>query len=315
MSIIGTMDVRNLLFTITPALASSSDVELTTLVGTHHFDTKLDGIRALAAYDAEGLTLRNRNGRNITDNFPDLQATAQVLPHPVILDGEIVAIGGAFQDIARRDKLSKPFQIAQAATAHPAAFVAFDVLWAPGIGDVRHLPYIARRIMLGNLHLDGPHWATTVASADPALYETIKAAGGEGVIAKRLTTPYATGRTSSWQKFKTTQSVTCVAIGYENGSGKREFMGAILLAMLSPQGVTLVGKAGSGFTDRTAREMKAALDHAGETRNPLDLPIVEIECLSRTRDNKLRQPIFKGVRTDQTLADATITQLEGLPQT
>ena len=316
MSVIGTTDLRSLLRTIVPALASSGEGSLSTLVGSHVFDQKLDGVRALAAFDEDGLTLRNRNGRDLTLTYPDLAAGADgLLPHPLILDGEIVAQDGAFQDIARRDRLTKPFQVAQAMRTTPARFVAFDVLWAPERGDVRHLPYRERRALLDALGLSSASWGTSRVSDSPALYEEIKAAGGEGVIAKRLTSPYGGGRSSSWQKFKTTQSVTCIAIGYEEGQGKRAFMGAIMLAMLGPEGAVVVGKAGSGFTDRSAREMKDLLDAAAVALDPSLLPIVEIECLGRTRENKLRQPTYKGIRIgDCTLADASISQLDAVPR-
>lgn len=308
-----TDSLRLVLDSITPMLASpSDDLDLQTLVGTHAFDEKLDGNRAFAAIDGPRLILRSRSGRDMTSSFPDLEAT---LAHigPIVLDGEIVTTSGKFQDVAKRDKATKPAAVAAAMRAHPAVFVAFDVL-RHGDEDVRHLPWTARRALLDALDTND-HWRTSRVSLDPAHYDVLKSEGGEGVVAKRMTARYSNGRSRDWLKFKTVQSVTCVVAGFETGSGARAHMGAIHLAMLGPEGFVIVGKAGSGFSAKTAASMRATLEDVAATGNVLATPVVEIQCLGVTRDGKLRQPIFKGIRSDLTLVDATLDQLANLNTT
>jgi len=316
---LGSPDVRTTLGLLQPmlALAGGRPELLPTLVGSHIFDEKLDGIRALAAFDHEGLVLRNRNGRDITANYPDLEQSAiGLLQGPLILDGEIVASHGKFQDIARRDKQKQPAAILRAMLDIPATFMAFDVLHHPYRGDVRHLNYTERRDLLADLLGNGStHWAMTTASGDPAFFDKIRLMGGEGVIAKRRTARYTAGRNEAWLKFKTVQSITCLAVGYEPGNGRRADMGAILLGLIKDNSIVLVGKAGSGFSQATATDMKNALDAVAASGDYSALPLVEIECLGRSRDNKLRQPAFKGVRSDLMLHDARYEQIENLPQT
>jgi len=74
--------------------------------------------------------------------------------------------------------------------------MAFDILWHPDKGDVRHLPYIQRRELLVSLHLEqhSQRWAATEASTDPKYYDVIRRLGGEGVVAKRYTARYEPGR-------------------------------------------------------------------------------------------------------------------------
>ena len=57
--------------------------------------------------------------------------------------------------------------------------------------------------------------------------------------------------------------------------------------------------------------MKAIFDNV---RSGEDLPVVEVECLGLTREGVLRMPVYKGLRTDLTMHDANVTQLEGLPR-
>lgn len=291
-----------------PMLAEAGVVPLESLAGSHYFDQKLDGIRALAAWDAEGLMLRNRNGRDISLAYPDLEASAPAfLRGPVILDGEIVAASGSFQDIAKRDRARTLASVAAAIRATPAVFAAFDVLWHPERGDLRHLPAIERREALMELGLAGKTWRTSVASADPALYDQIRLLGGEGVVAKRKTSRYQGGRRPDWLKYKSKHSVTCIGIGYEPGNGSRAQFGAMLLAMVADGKAVPVGKVGSGITVDESLALKAELDAA-------HLPVVEIECLGVTQSGKLRQPVYKGCRSDLTLIDAPLSQLEALPR-
>lgn len=314
MTVAAHYDVNTMLSTLVPMLADTDDVELSTLVGTHIFDEKVDGYRAMAAFGPSGLSIRNRTGVDISMAMPDLELTSPGrLPTTVgdgywILDGEIITDSGKFQDAAKRCKQTKAGMIASLAKEHPAVFVAFDVLYDPDLGDVRHLPYEQRRSLLRGMPLDEHRWRLSVASNDPGLYDVIRAQGGEGVIAKRKTSVYSQGRKKDWLKFKSKHSVTCIAMGYEPGNGARADIGAVLLCMIENGAATPVGRVGSGFTRRTIADMKIALD-AGR------LPVIEVECLGVTRDRRLRQPVFKGLRTDKGLHDAVITQLDELPTT
>jgi len=297
---------------IEPMLAQLGDVPLSSLAGTHVFDTKLDGVRMLLHWDGTMLRLVNRHGRVCTESWPELQVAPVRTGIPMVLDGEVIA-GQGFQDAARRDKVTKA-RLAEAMAAQmPATFVAFDLLWLDDL-DLRDVPYQTRRARLDLLADQwlSPHYKPSFTSEDPGIYAAIAKAGGEGVIAKRKTARYTAGRSRNWLKYKVTHSVTCVGVGYDPGSGSRAEFGAMRLAMVDAEGgVHLVGRVGSGFRERDVREMKALFDNA---RSGEDLPVVEVECLGLTRDGVLRQPVFKGVRSDQTMHDATITQLEGLPR-
>lgn len=301
---------------IQPMLASSlrKGEDASTFVGTHAFDLKLDGLRCLAYHSGSGITLRNRSGRDITEQFPELARALFAIGSPFVLDGEIVALSGIFTDVATRAKQVQSMAIAKAVQDLPCAFVAFDLLVTTDMLDptraldIRYEPWNDRRALL-EARLE-PHISDTIQISpvgyDLAFVENVKSLGMEGVIAKRLTSTYRTGRFSDWVKIKNTRTLTAVAIGYEPGTGARAHFGAMFLALIGPDGPVEIGRVGSGFTASEITHLKGELD-AGR---PV---VVEIEALNRTKNNQLRFPVYLGVRTDLSVHDARLSQLEGLP--
>lgn len=292
---------------IKPMLAAPQKSEkLATLVGSHTFDLKLDGIRCVLYWLNGGLRLVNRSGIDITHRFPELGGLSW--PFDVVLDGELMARTGLFQDTAKRDKQNKPGDVAIWSQRMPCTFVAFDMLHLAG-NDLRNQGYVVRRNLLEeHAPAQGELLSHSVISSDPTFFDTVKAAGGEGVIAKRNHSTYRPGRSGDWIKFKTIRSVTCVATGYEKGTGARAHFGAMFLHMIDANGQAVaVGRVGTGFKKAEIDMLKGELD-AGR---PV---LVEIECLNVTRDGSLRFPAYKGVRTDLSYLDARLDQLDSIPR-
>lgn len=302
---------------IKPMLASPSTaaggrqaIDMRTLVGSHSFDVKIDGLRAILYWDGSTLVIRNRSLVDITAQFPEIEAMAPALgPNPRILDGEIVADDGKFSSVAKRGKQVKPGAIATAMRSHPCKFIAFDVLLVDG-KDLLGTAYDVRRDVLDMLAQDWPQgiFQATICHGDgPLLWTHVSALGLEGLIAKRLASTYQPGaRSRDWVKFKTVRRVTCVVVGYDKGEGARSHLGALQLAMVGPKGPVVVGRVGTGFTDAEIWDLKARCDRG-------DLFLVEIEALNRTGDGQLRFPVYKGIRTDLEVTDATLDQLDTLP--
>lgn len=278
------------------------------------FDIKLDGIRALAHWDGDNLRLINRSGKDMTNRYPDLEmsAVAHGSPFqpgvPMILDGEIVALSGSFQDTQKRDKQNKPADVAAVLKSHPVNFIAFDVIF--DVSDARTAPYYARRARLEQLFDQRPAtnsaFAISVVSKDPGFFDIVKEKGMEGVIAKRPRSQYRAGRYTDWVKFKALRSITAIGLGYDKGEGARAHFGAMRLVLLDGDQVVEIGRVGTGFTKSTINMLKDELD-AGR-------PVLcEIECLNKSKDGQLRFPVYKGLRTDLSVTDATIDQLADIP--
>lgn len=313
------MTTTTVLPSIRPMLAAPSTgtgsrraVDLATLLhGTHYFDLKLDGLRAILYWDGVTMRLVNRSGVDITRKFPDVEAVGPAFgPIPRILDGELVCDDGMFNSVATRGKQEKPHAIADAVRRLPARFIAFDLLYV-GSHDTRSLPYSERRKMLESSVrvINDPQITASMGTTDgAAMWSSVSTLGLEGMIAKHIDQPYMEGKRSpAWLKFKTVRRVTCIAVGYEPGTGARAHFGAMFLAVIGPDGPVNVGKVGTGFTETEIQSLKADLD-AGK------MPLVEIEALNLGSGGQLRFPVYRGYRTDLSHADATLDQLDTLPR-
>ena len=164
------------------------------------FEPKWDGFRAIVHSDGRRLRVMSRRGTDLAGRLPELAPLAGCLPAGTTLDGELVVVdaeGRVDFDGMRRRGFGQP-------SAGRLLFVAFDVL-ALGAAEVIALRWEERRALLVDLGVDGPAWCTTPAyPGDGAtLFEATRAAGIEGVVAKRLDAPYRPGvRTRAWVKTK-----------------------------------------------------------------------------------------------------------------
>lgn len=275
-------------------------VTIESLAGTHMFDLKLDGIRCWV--DEDGV-LRNRMNVVVTHKYPEIVAALAECPPWGRLDGEIVAEDGTFETALLRDKQERGQAIARMAKQHPVRFVAFDM----PTDRLASTPWWRRREALVKWG-SGAHERISVSpvSEDPAFLGQVADLGMEGVIAKRMTSPYVPGKRSmDWVKFKNTQRITCLVAGYYPGQGSRAHFGGMHLVLLDPDGVAPfhIGDVGSGFTERQTHELKDRLDNH-------EVLVVEIEALNVTSGRQLRFPVFRGVRSDVDPTTCTIEQLD-----
>lgn len=290
---------------------SQPAVDIATLEGTHAYDLKLDGIRVWVVWDGETCRLINRSGIDISDRFPEIVGLAPALGGPITLDGEVVANDGRFSTVAQRDKLNNPR--GGDITAHPCRFIAFDLL-SVGQLDYKSVSWWQRREALDKeeARLKRAGIITTACSHDPAFFEAVRDMGGEGVVAKRLDSPYRSSPqgigvdlvSKDWIKFKVLHSISCLALAHEVGKGGGF---RLRVALLGPDGpVPLEGAVGTGFTQAEARDLKRRIDDD-------ELFVVEIGCTNISHNRALRFPVYKGVRTDKAPADCTLDQLDTLP--
>ena len=173
------------------------------------FEIKWDGMRAVVYSQPGRLRIEGRNLNDITAQWPELRRMNRALhEHEAVLDGEIVAFDAdgkpSFERLQRRMHLTGETQIQRTAKAVPATYVAFDLLFLDG-HSLMDLPYEERRERLEELDLNGPNWRTppSYMGEGRPLLEASKQQGLEGIVAKRLDSPYEPGRRSSaWIKVK-----------------------------------------------------------------------------------------------------------------
>ena len=166
-------------------------------------ELKWDGCRAQLRYDGHAVSVRTRNGRECSADFPELAPIAGVLgKNRVTLDGELVCLRpDGHPDFARlRRRLA-----GSAARGHPATLQVFDILHLNG-RSTRSLPYTERRALLEELAVRGPAWrtpASVVVEQAEDFVARVEQLGLEGVVAKRRDSRYLPGRrTAAWVKHK-----------------------------------------------------------------------------------------------------------------
>ncbi|MBK8294632.1 MAG: hypothetical protein IPK93_07610 [Solirubrobacterales bacterium] len=178
-------------------------------------EIKWDGVRAIAFVEDGVLRLQGRNLNDITQLFPEIGPLASVPGvEGTILDGELVAFdeNGApdFQRIQKRLRQDGDQGRGQTARSYAATFVIFDLLQAEG-EDLRPLPYKERRERLEALNLTGRSWQTpdyVVVDIESTLEATAEQ-GLEGLVVKRLDSPYRGGRANhDWLKLEFSEWTT-----------------------------------------------------------------------------------------------------------
>ena len=270
------------------------------------FERKLDGIRCLAVKERGRTRLYSRNELSLNDRYPTIAAALDADPADgFVLDGEAVAFVGG------RDRFGGG-QDAQ------LFYYVFDVLFADG-RDVRSRPLEDRRDVLeAVLRWDDPLRTTEQVTGDgAALLADACRDGWEGLIAKRLGTPYVSTRSSDWLKLKCTRAQELVIGGFTAPRGSRTDLGALLVGHFEDGRLRYAGKVGTGFTRETLRGLSEQLAPLVRETSPFEpekgIPraatwvepelVAQIAFMEWTSDGRLRHPSFQGLRIDKSARD------------
>jgi bifunctional non-homologous end joining protein LigD len=210
--------------------------------------------------------------------------------------------------------VQSPTTIGRLAAEVPAAFIAFDLLVEDG-RDLTGLPYHERRAHLEALGLEGAHWQTPPTSTDgAAMYEASRALGLEGVVAKRVDSPYEVGRRSrAWLKVKHHRGQELVVGGWLPGEGSRSTtFGALLLGYHDGEGLRYAGRVGTGFDAAALEQLRDLLDPLARDDSPFaagpvprgarfvdPVLVVEVRFSEWTDDGVIRHPVYLGWREDR----------------
>ena len=296
------------------------------------YEMKWDGIRAIATIRGDELSLRSRNGLDLTPSYPELAALLDTVRGDAVLDGEIVALDAkgrpSFGTLQQRMGLTSPRDVERARLATPVHYFVFDVLRL-GAESTESQTYEKRRaLLLKNVTERGPISVPPDAGRDlDAALATSKKLGLEGVMAKRLDSPYREGKRSrDWIKLKHTLTQEVVIGGWRPGTGHRaDSVGSLLVGIPDADGLRYVGRVGTGFTDRHLAELRTRLDGLARSTSPLiDVPsadardahwvtpslVGEVEFAEITSDGRLRAPAWRGWRLDKN-PDQVVREIPG----
>jgi bifunctional non-homologous end joining protein LigD len=280
------------------------------------FEIKWDGYRAIAEINKSGNKLYSRNGLSFDKAYPKVFDTLKSIKKNAIIDGEIVVF----------DEHGKPnFQKLQNYKSKDKYVIQYYVFDCIEIDNksIIDLSLVERKEKLQKLLPESNviRYCDHVDGEGKMLFKEMQKMGLEGMIAKRKKSKYLIGkRTSDWLKIKNIQSQEAIIVGFTDPKGSRQHFGSLLLAVKNKGKLTSIGNVGTGFNDKSLKDLHSKLKKLVRKTSPLDIPIKEtpditwvepelvcnIKFTEITDDGSVRHPVFQGLRVDKSSAEVEV---------
>jgi bifunctional non-homologous end joining protein LigD len=280
------------------------------------FEIKWDGIRTLAHIENGKSRLWSRSGREITGEYPETSELAKyVEAREAWLDGEIVTLDSEgrsdFQRLQSRFGVQRPS--APLLESAPVVYYIFDIPYFNGY-DLRHVPLIERKQLLRRVLRQGERfrYSDHVLEEGKQLYELAVERRLEGLVAKKIDSPYPEGRSMAWIKIKREVTIDAVVGGWTRPRGTREHFGALLVGLYERDRLEFIGGVGTGFSTADQRLLWLRLQKLQTKECPFAAPpatrekahwlkpelVARVRFSSWTEDRHLRAPRFLGLQED-----------------
>jgi bifunctional non-homologous end joining protein LigD len=291
------------------------------------YEIKFDGYRALALRGENETRILSRNQKDLGKKFTNIRDSIAALDvQDAIIDGEIVALD---------DKGRPSFQLLQGfdmgLVRPPIVFYAFDLLQLNG-KDLRGLPIEERKAKLATLLKTSSadiRYSPSFTQNVEELLSRVRELSLEGLIGKRAGSKYDSKRSGAWIKIKLYQQGSFVIGGYTQPAGERKHMGALLVGLYENGKLKFAGRVGTGFSEKLLKSLSVALNEIAVKACPFhNLPAIgrgldpgltvaemkqcvwvkpsmvcEVKFTEWTRDDRLRQPVFLGIRKDKNASE------------
>ncbi|WP_242206505.1 MULTISPECIES: DNA ligase D [unclassified Pseudomonas] len=301
--------------------------ELATLVdsapeGQWSYEIKFDGYRIMARIDRDQVQLFTRNGHDWTHKLPQQAAALAALGlESAWLDGEMVIANE--QGVPDFQALQNAFEAGRSGNI---LYYLFDLPYLNGV-DLREVPVEERRAALATVL--GSHeqpllrFSEAFDETPDALLNSACQMQMEGLIGKRLGSPYVSRRSSDWIKLKCKHRQEFVIVGYTDPKGSRSAFGALLLGLHYRDSGELryAGKVGTGFNESTLKSILAQLKPLQVKKAAVANPpsgfevkgvhwlkpklLAEVAFAEMTKDGSVRHAVFHGLRDDKPAKDIT----------
>lgn len=301
--------------------------ELATLVekapsGEWSYEIKFDGYRILARIDHDEVKLFTRNGHDWTHKLPrQAEALAALGLESAWLDGEMVVADE--QGVPDFQALQNAFDSGRSGNI---VYYLFDMPYLNGV-DLREVPVEERRVALStvlNPNKDPLLRFSDAFSEEPdALLNSACQMQMEGLIGKRLGSPYVSRRSSDWIKLKCKHRQEFVIVGFTDPKGSRNAFGALLLGLHDRDSGELryAGKVGTGFNETTLKRIYEQLKPLQSKKISVVNPpsgfdakgvhwlkptlLAEVAFAEMTKEGSVRHAVFHGLRDDKPAEDIT----------
>jgi bifunctional non-homologous end joining protein LigD len=292
-------------------------------------EMKYDGYRIGCRIVHGRVNLISRNGKDWTNEFPDVCEAARGLGvRDALLDGEVAIVlpdgRTSFQD------LQNAFT---GGSRRGLVYFAFDLLHAGGETFVKR-PLIERKKEL--LRLVGKprarsriRYSEHVVGQGATVFAEACRLHLEGIVSKRADSEYRPGRHGGWVKTKCILRQEFVVGGFTDPEGSRQGIGALLVGYFDEGRLVFAGKVGTGFTVAVARDLRKRLEaieqaHAAFDPRPAGwlgnhahwvqpTLVAEVTFTEWTGDGKIRHPSFQGLRRDKAASAVRREDAAALP--
>jgi bifunctional non-homologous end joining protein LigD len=280
------------------------------------FEVKWDGVRAICFVDGKSVRMTSRTGHSCERQYPELSVIGhQIVAKQVILDGEICVLDkngvSSFGLIQPRIAVADPNTIAHLARRTPVTLFVFDLLYLDGY-DLRNVPLIERKRALAAILRPSPvmRYSEHFVNQGEEMLQAARATGLEGILAKRATSKYESKRSQDWLKIKIVSQQEFIICGYT--TGERDYFSSLVLGLYDNGKLTYVGNVGTGFDQslldliyHRIEPLTTASSPFAETPQMLRTAIwvrpeivCEVKFAGWTEDQRLRAPVFLGLRPD-----------------
>jgi bifunctional non-homologous end joining protein LigD len=301
--------------------------ELATLVdsapeGEWSYEIKFDGYRIMARIDHDQVQLFTRNGHDWTHKLPQqAEALAALGLESAWLDGEMVVANE--HGVPDFQALQNAFEVGRSGNI---LYYLFDLPYLNGV-DLREVPVEERRAALATIlgAQKNPllRYSEAFDETPDALLNSACQMQMEGLIGKRLGSPYVSRRSGDWIKLKCKHRQEFVVIGYTDPKGSRSAFGALLLGLHDRDSGELryAGKVGTGFNESTLKSILAQLKPLQAKKAAVVNPpsgfeakgvhwlkpklLAEVAFAEMTKDGSVRHAVFHGLRDDKPAKDIT----------
>ena len=263
------------------------------------YELKFDGIRAIIYASKNALVIKSRNGKDITNTYPELKNIKDIIGNKkVIFDGEIVTIDNnktSFKKLQERNNLKNPHTIKKLTKKIPVAFIAFDILYENK--ELITLPLEKRQKLLNKYPNNNFFIKSKTYKNGQKLFNEVKKLGLEGIVAKEKTSLYYPGkRVDSWLKIKNIKEEYFYVHGFTFNINKY----SLILGEYKNKKWYYVGKVSvMPNTDiinkllKLSKRKNILINYDEEVTFVRPIYKVLVSFLEKTEDGKLRQPVFR----------------------
>jgi len=298
---------------VEPSLAQTAERPPSGAKWVH--EIKHDGYRIQARIDGGTVKLLTRTGLDWTERFASIaRALAALGLSSALLDGEIMV-----QDSDGIAKFSLLQADLSAGRQDRFVYYLFDLLYAEGY-DLTPATLVDRKALLQEIVALRPgsspiRFSEHLAEDGPTMLEHACRLGLEGIVSKRVDMPYRSGRGEHWLKSKSVLRQEFIIIGYVTSTVAPGSIGALVLGYHESGKLMYVGRVGTGYSHKQARDLYETLEKIAAPRPPLGNPlpagvekgvrwvkpqlVCDVEFHDWTADRLIRQSSFKGLREDK----------------